>query len=105
MKNQRASWEKTDDFAVDSVLSKFCEVVRDHRVQLGLSQEELGCLSGLHRTYLSDIETGQRNNLSMKSLCRLAFALQLTPSELFQEMEAAASSIALGTSQLVGMDS
>ncbi|MGE5224520.1 MAG: helix-turn-helix domain-containing protein [Omnitrophica WOR_2 bacterium] len=35
--------------------------IRFLRVRAGISQEELGHLSGLHRTYVGAIERGERN--------------------------------------------
>ena len=60
----------------------FGKAVRDHRRKLKLSQEELAHRSGLHRTYLSDIERGSRN-LSLESIAQLATALELSLSSLF----------------------
>lgn len=39
----------------------FGQAVRDFRENIGISQEELGNRSGLHRTYISDVERGERN--------------------------------------------
>ncbi len=39
-------------------LGKF---IRQRRVALGMSQEELAGRAGLHRTYVSDVERGIRN--------------------------------------------
>ena len=47
----------------------------------GFSQEELAARSGLHRTYISSIECGQRN-LSLENIFRLAQALDRDPREL-----------------------
>ena len=43
------------------LLHVFAQNVRYYRLQLGLSQEELASLSGLHRTYISAIERERRN--------------------------------------------
>lgn len=51
------------------------------RHEMGLSQEELASRAELHRTYISDIERGARN-ISFKSLCRLAMALEMQSSTL-----------------------
>jgi transcriptional regulator with XRE-family HTH domain len=60
--------------------------VRDVRQRVGLSQEELGRLSGMHRTYVGGIERGERNP-SWMNLVRLAQALQVLPSELVTRAE------------------
>ena len=51
-----------------------------------ISQEELGDLCGLHRTYISDIELGKRN-VSLENIDKIAHALQVKKSELFIEVE------------------
>src|SRR5204862_2030876 len=61
----------------------FATVVRACRDRLGISQEELADRAGLHRTYVSDVERGARN-LSLESIEKLAHALELSISGLFQ---------------------
>lgn len=60
--------------------------IRERRVELGVSQEELGKKAQLHRTYISDIEAGRRN-LSLRSLFRLATGLGLSVSSLLSMAE------------------
>lgn len=67
-------------------LSRFGDRVRSLRQQAGLSQEALAELTGLHRTYVSGIERGERN-LSFVNLCRLADAFRLSPSQLLRGVE------------------
>jgi transcriptional regulator with XRE-family HTH domain len=55
--------------------------IRARREALGLSQEELGHLSGLHRTYVGSVERAERN-LTLSCLIRVAQALQLAAHEL-----------------------
>ena len=43
------------------ILLKYGQVVRKIRLEKGISQETLADLSGLHRTYMSDVELGKRN--------------------------------------------
>lgn len=59
-----------------SFLEALGQVVRSRRKLLGLSQEELAERSGLHRTYVTDVERGVRN-LTFESALKLASALQL----------------------------
>ena len=47
----------------------------------GLSQEKLSFETGIHRTYISDIERGARNP-SLEVIERLAIGLGVTPGEL-----------------------
>lgn len=56
--------------------------IKNERCALGISQEELAARSGLHRTYISDVERGTRNP-SIESVQRLAGALQMSVSALF----------------------
>ena len=48
--------------------------IRDVRKGLGISQEELAHLSGMHRTYVSSVERGERN-ISVLNLLSLAGVL------------------------------
>jgi len=65
---------------------RFGFAVKDRREALGLTQEEFAERAGIHRTYLSDIERGTRN-VSLLNIERVASALSLTVSELFQLTE------------------
>jgi transcriptional regulator with XRE-family HTH domain len=63
--------------------------VRGRRHELGLSQEGLAAESGLHWTFIGQVERGQRN-LNLRNLLRLAEALHVDPSELVTGLTAAA---------------
>lgn len=58
--------------------------VREARKAKGLSQEDLEGLTGLKRSYISDMERGLRNP-TLKAVERLALALQVTPARLLQD--------------------
>lgn len=60
--------------------------VRARRRALGLTQEDLAERSGLHRTYVSGVECGQRN-LGFANLVDLAVALELQLSMLIADAE------------------
>ncbi len=61
--------------------------IRQYRKQQGLSQQVLATKAGLHHTYVSEIELGQRN-VSVLTLFRLAQALHLPLSALLVTLEA-----------------
>ena len=65
-----------------TINKRFGKRVREVRMNLGLSQEELGFKSGLHRTYISDIERGVKNP-TIVTIDTLAKALGMSISELF----------------------
>jgi transcriptional regulator with XRE-family HTH domain len=66
------------------ILQTLGSKVRSLREQAKISQEELGHLSGLHRTYVGAIERGERNP-SVLSLQKIADALHVAVKELFDE--------------------
>ena len=60
--------------------------IKARREELGLTQEDLADQSGIHRTYLSDVERGTRN-ICLLNIERVAGALSLPISELFRLAE------------------
>ncbi len=72
--------------AKPDIREKFGFAVKERREELELTQEDLAGKAGIHRTYLSDIERGSRN-LSLLNIEKLAAALSLSISELFQLVE------------------
>ena len=56
------------------VRERFGYAVKCRREELGQTQEDLAELSGIHRTYVSDVERGTRN-LSLVNIERIAEAL------------------------------
>lgn len=64
---------------------KFGKRVRELRQKSGLTQEELGFRAKLHRTYIGSIERGEQN-VAIENIFKLAKALQITLSELFQSI-------------------
>jgi transcriptional regulator with XRE-family HTH domain len=67
-------------------LAALGSAVRRFRHARSISQEALGGLSDLHRTYICDIERGARN-VSFLSLMKLARALGVTVSEIIRDAE------------------
>ena len=66
-----------------NIQKKFGEKLKEIRIQKGLSQEKLAFKSGLHRTYISDIERGARN-VSLVNIEKIAKALGISNSELLK---------------------
>lgn len=64
-----------------SLQQKLGKKIKTLRNDAGLSQEKLGELTDLDRTYISDIERGKRNP-SLKSLEKLAKALKISISDI-----------------------
>lgn len=58
--------------------------IKHYRTFLGLSQEKLAELSGLHRTYVGAVERGERN-ISLKNIDRLAKVLAIEPYLLLKK--------------------
>lgn len=71
----------------NSILKAFGARIKSIRLERGLSQEQLGLIAGLDRTYISGIERGLRN-VSLINLERLALALNTEPAELLKFDEA-----------------
>jgi transcriptional regulator with XRE-family HTH domain len=65
----------------------FGRVLREIRLEQGLSQEALGLASGNGRTFVSQLERGERG-ASLKTLFRLAPCLDTTPTEVIAKVEA-----------------
>jgi transcriptional regulator with XRE-family HTH domain len=65
----------------DPILVKLGQSLRRHRETAALSQEKLAEVADIDRTYVSDIERGNRNP-GIKNLARLAKALGITTAQL-----------------------
>lgn len=64
------------------IINKFGQNVKKYRIKKSLSQEKLSELSGLHRTYISSLERGQRS-ISLKNIELIASALDIEIYKLF----------------------
>jgi CheY-like chemotaxis protein/DNA-binding XRE family transcriptional regulator len=67
--------------ATSQITSRFGASVRSLRHRMGISQEELAERADLHRTYITGIEGGTRN-ITLRSIEKLASALQVTTESL-----------------------
>jgi transcriptional regulator with XRE-family HTH domain len=70
----------------EDIRARFGRRLRELRRERGLSQEELAFRAGLHRTYVSSAERGERN-VSLINIERLARALEIDMSDLFPPTE------------------
>jgi len=61
-------------------------VIRKLRKSKSISQEELALLADIDRTYVGDIEKGERN-VSIDVLEKLANTLEISISEIFTQVE------------------
>jgi transcriptional regulator with XRE-family HTH domain len=66
------------------VLKRFGAAVRRRRVALNLTQEEFSHRAGLHRTYISNVERGERN-LTLLTALRISTGLGTSLLELIGE--------------------
>ncbi len=64
------------------ICNLFGKNVKKYRIKYNLSQEKLAELTGLHRTYISDIERGLRS-ISLNNIEKLSKALNIKTYKLF----------------------
>ncbi len=72
--------------AEKTLAERFGELVRRLRQEKGYSQEEFAFRVGLHRTYMGDIERGEKN-VTLVTADKLAKGLGLTLAGLLLKME------------------
>lgn len=66
------------------ILIKFGKKVRDERIRLGLSQEELASRTGVHRTYVGMIERAEKN-ITLENIQKVCRALGLKIGDFFSD--------------------
>ena len=66
------------------LVETFAGNVKKYRKIIGVSQEKLAELSGLHRTYIAGIESRTRN-VSLKNVEKIAVALGVEPANLLEK--------------------
>jgi transcriptional regulator with XRE-family HTH domain len=72
--------------AEETLAKRFGELVRRLRTEKGYSQEEFSFRVGLHQTYVSSVERGERN-VTIGTADRIAKALETTLADLFGQLE------------------
>lgn len=71
---------------------RFGKTLRRLRKHQGVSQEAFADKCDLHRTYISDIERGERN-VSLENIEKITKVLNISISEFFKEMESTDESV------------
>lgn len=66
------------------ILKVFGSNVRNYRKEKNISQEKFAEMTGLHRTYISDVERFKRS-ISLAIVQKIADALQIETYKLFKE--------------------
>lgn len=72
--------------AEETLAERFGALVRRLRKERGFSQEGFALRVGLHRTYMGDIERGEKN-VTLVTADKLARGLGLTLAALLTELE------------------
>lgn len=69
------------------VAQAFGKVLREVRLEAGLTQEQLGLEAGVRRTFVSILELGEQQP-TLTTITKLAEALNVKPSALISRFEA-----------------
>jgi len=70
-------------FKSSPIQKKLGEKIKEKRLEVGMTQEELADRTGLHRTYISGLESGTRNP-ALKNLNKLSKALKISIDSLMK---------------------
>ena len=68
------------------ILKVFGKNLRKYRTDKKISQEKFAEICNLHRTYISDIERGQRS-IALNNIQKIADTLEIETYKLFLENE------------------
>lgn len=71
---------------MSSITQYLGQRIRYYRKLRNFSQEKLAECCGFHPTYIGQIERGQKN-ASMESIAKIASALQVPLSQLFEKLD------------------
>ena len=67
------------------ILQQFGKRVREERLKKGISQERLGQLAKVHRTYIGMIERAEKN-ITLENIEKIAKALNMDISNLLKDI-------------------
>ncbi len=76
---------------MDEIILIVGKRIRNYRLQLGLSQEQLAEKAGCHASYIGQIERGEKN-ATLESIHKIAVALHVSLSSLFEKLDDADAS-------------
>ena len=71
---------------MDNIIERIGLNIIKIREKRGLSQEKLAALAGLHRTYIGQVERGEKN-IGLKNLEKIANALEVPARRLVEDSE------------------
>src|SRR5262245_6778508 len=71
---------------LSELLRRFGDHLRELRLKRKVSQEKLAADAGLHRTYVSSVERGERN-ISLENIDKLASALNVSLTEMMPRQD------------------
>ena len=71
---------------MNQIMKTIGKRIRNYRLSLGLSQEQLAELAGCHPTYIGQIERGEKN-ATIESIEKISSALNLPLSQLFEKLD------------------
>lgn len=71
----------------EDIQALFGARVRKLRERMGVSQEELAHRAGLDRSYLGQVERGERN-VSLQNIYKISTGLACSPQDLFNDKDA-----------------
>ncbi len=69
----------------NEILIKFGQKIRERRIELGLSQEELASRAGFHRTYIGMVERAEKN-ITLENIEKMSKALKLNIDDLMKNL-------------------
>ena len=81
-----------DEVLNDRLLKVLGQRIRELRTEKGYSQEAFADHCGVHRTFMGTVERGE-SNLSFQNIAKVAKALDVTLSSLFEGLENRAAEI------------
>ncbi len=76
---------KTRRKSEDTILRTFGARLAEVRRRAGMTQQQLAGLCAMSRSYLAGVETGQ-HNLGVAKVIRLAEAMGVNPTVLFEDL-------------------